>query len=259
MFNIKALGLLLAAVFFGVGAAFFANDWLQRQADAKVTEALIERRPVLVAARTVEFGRTLEQADVQVVKWPADLLPKGVLGDPRKAVGLVASQKLIAGEPLLSERLVERLTGSALSAMIAPNMRAITVRVNDVAGVAGFLLPGNRVDVFGTRKTNGSATTTTVLENVKVLAVDQSASREEDDPVVVRAVTLEAGVEDSITLVKATEEGTVQLALRNPEDLATSADTEPVEPIVRHRAAIPSRTQVRIIRGTSIDQLAVRN
>ena len=171
----------------------------------------------------------------------------------------MANQKLIAGEPLLAERLVERLTGSALSAMIAPNMRAITVRVNDVAGVAGFLLPGNRVDVLGTRKVNGRANTTTVLQNVKVLAVDQRANRDKDEPIVVRAVTLEADVEDSITLVRATEEGTVQLALRNPEDLAMRVDTARAPSAARKGDAAPADAQVRIIRGTSVDRLAVQN
>ena len=259
MFNFKALSLLIAALFFGVGAAFFANDWLQRQASTQVMEAVIERQPVLVAARAVEFGQKLVAADIRVVEWPVDLLPDGVLGDSEMAVGRVASQKLLAGEPLLAERLVERLSGSALSAMIAPNKRAITVRVNDVAGVAGFLLPGNRVDVLGTRKVNGRANTRTVLQNVKVLAVDQKASRDKEEPVVVRAVTLEAGVDESITLVKATEEGTVQLALRNPEDLAMRVDPEPVASAARSAASRRAEPVVRIIRGTSVNQLTVQN
>ena len=257
MFNLKAFSLLVVALCFGVGAAVFANDWLQRQASAQVAEAIIERQPVLVAARTIEFGHTLEELDIRVVEWPVDLLPEGVLGDRETALGRVAGQKLLAGEPLLAERLVDELPGSELSSMIAPSKRAITVRVNDVAGVAGFLLPGNRVDVLGTRKVNGRANTRTVLQNVKVLAVDQRARRDADGPVVVRAVTLEAGVDESITLVRATEEGTVQLALRNPEDLAMRDDTELPAKVVR--APRPAAPTVRIIRGTSVNRQAVQN
>lgn len=259
MFNFKAFSLLIAALFFGVGAAFFANDWLRQQASTQVMEAVIERQPVLVAAQVVEFGERLEESDIRIVDWPVDLLPEGVLGDQSLAVGRIASQKLLVGEPLLAERLVEQLTGSALSSMIAPNKRAITVRVNDVAGVAGFLLPGNRVDVLGTRMVNSRAITVTVLQNIKVLAVDQKANHDRNEPTVVRAVTLEAGVDDSITLVKATEEGSVQMVLRNPEDLATRMDVEPVTRIAKADKIRSSKPMVRIIRGTSVDRLAVQN
>lgn len=259
MFNFKAFSLLIAALFFGVGAAFFANNWLQQQASTRVLEAVIERQPVLVAARIIEFGVKLEESDIRVVDWPVDLLPDGVLGDQSLAVGRIASQKLLMGEPLLAERLVDRLSGSALSAMIAPNKRAITVRVNDVAGVAGFLLPGNRVDVLGTRMVNGRANTVTVLQNIKVLAVDQKTNHDKNEPTVVRAVTLEASMDESIILVKTTEEGSVRMVLRNPEDIAMRTDVLPVTKVAKvARVRVPQPT-VRIIRGTSVDRLAVQN
>lgn len=259
MFNFKAFSLLIAALFFGVGAAFFANNWLQQQASTQVMEAVIERQPVLVAARVVEFGEKLEESDIRIVNWPVDLLPEGVMGDQSLAVGRIASQKLFVGEPLLAERLVERLAGSALSAMIAPNKRAITVRVNDVAGVAGFLLPGNRVDVLGTRMVDSRANTKTVLQNVKVLAVDQKANHDKNEPAVVRAVTLEADVDESIMLVKATQEGSVQLVLRNPDDLATRMEVEPVRKIARAGKLRSAHPMVRVIRGTSVNRLVVQN
>lgn len=259
MFNFKAFSLLIAALFFGVGAAFFANNWLQQQASTQVMEAVIERQPVLVAARIVEFGERLEESDIRIVDWPVDLLPEGVVGDQSLAIGRIASQKLLVGEPLLAERLVEQLTGSALSAMIAPNKRAITVRVNDVAGVAGFLLPGNRVDVLGTRMVKGRANTVTVLQNIKVLAVDQKTNDDKNEPTVVRAVTLEATVEESIILVRTTEEGSVQMVLRNPEDLATRVEVAPVTKVAQAGKVRSPKPTVRIIRGTSVDRLAVQN
>ena len=103
---------------------------------------------------------------------------------------------------------------------IEPTKRAVSVRVNDVIGVGGFLLPGNRVDVLATRMTDERrAVTQTLLQNLKVLAVDQTASPEKDKPAVVRAVTLEMEPVEAELLVGATEEGTVQLALRNPDDM----------------------------------------
>ena len=99
-------------------------------------------------------------------------------------------------------------------------MRAMTVRVDDVVGVAGFLLPGNRVDVVAARKLQGSdrAITETILFDINVLAVDQTSSQDKNEPVVVRAVTLEMTPQQAEVLVRAREEGRIQLTLRNPTD-----------------------------------------
>ena len=156
----------------------------------------------------------------------------------------------------MGARVVEKLEGSRLSALIAPNKRAITVRVNDVAGVAGFLLPGNRVDILATRRiANGRAKTDTLLQNIKVLAVDQRADRDKNEPVVVRAVTLEADLEEASKLAGATQEGTIQLVLRNPEDNATIIESAPVAkaPVKRD-----TRRPITIIRGTSVNESKVK-
>ena len=111
--------------------------------------------------------------------------------DVAEIEGWIATSEIIEGELLMKGRFVEHLAGSTLAAMVAPNKRAVSVRVNDVAGVAGFLLPGNFVDVLGTRLERGSrrAVTSTIIQNVKVLAVDQTARTDDDnEPVVVRAV-----------------------------------------------------------------------
>lgn len=259
MFNFKAFSLLVVALLFGIGAAFFANSWLQQQANTQELAAVVDHQPVLVAARKLEYGQQLEEADIKVVEWPVDLVPAGALSDQVDAVGRFANQKLVVGEPLLEARVVDRVAGSALSALISDNKRAITVRVNDVAGVAGFLLPGNRVDVLGTRMVSNRAITSTVLQNVRVLAVDQRASPDKDEPVVVRAVTLEAGIDESIMLVKATEEGSVQLVLRNPEDLAIRIAQAPVQKTVQAKRTRTREPLVRIIRGTSVNSLAIQN
>lgn len=107
-------------------------------------------------------------------------------------------------------RVAEHLGGSTLASLIAPEKRAISVRVDDVVGVGGFLLPGNRVDVLATRQSDGSsnqAESTTILQNLRVLAVDQTAGTDKTQPVVVRAVTLEMSVKEAEVLVKAQSEG----------------------------------------------------
>jgi len=207
MFNGKAISLLLVALVFGAGAAVFANNWLQQQVSTTVVNEQSETLPVVVAQRDIPFGQVIEDIHIKIVQWPADVLPQGVVPNAEMAIGFIANQKILEGEPILEARVVEKLTGSKLSALIAPNKRAVSVRVNDVAGVAGFLLPGNHVDVLGSKKTKSGIVTSIVLQNIKVLAVDQKASQEKDDPLVVRAVTLEADVDQSLKLVKATREG----------------------------------------------------
>ena len=141
-------------------------------------------------------------------------------------------------------------------------MRALTVRVNDVIGVAGFLLPGNRVDVLSARKTTDRrAVTETILRNIKVLAVDQTASTEKNEPVIVRAVTLEMTPDQAEVLVKARTEGEIQLTLRNPLEAEPEPEPEPVAKpvskpaVVRRPARKPSSssTTVTVIRGTKVD------
>jgi pilus assembly protein CpaB len=152
--------------------------------------------------------------------------------------------------------------------MVAKNMRAVTVRVDDVIGVAGFLLPGNRVDVLASRREqNRRATAETILREIKVLAVDQTAATEKNEPVIVRAVTLEVKPEDAETLFRAREEGSIQLTLRNPLDeeieeepiVAEEKPEEPapapVAPAPRRVAPAPTRSfPVTIIRGTSVSE-----
>src|ERR1700686_4217002 len=125
---------------------------------------------------------------------------------------------------------------SALAANIAKDKRAVTVRVDDVIGVAGFLLPGNRVDVVATRKDDRTSVipSETILNNIKVLAVDQSAAANSNEPVVVRAVTLEVTPEEAETLLKGKAAGSIQLALRNPLDESDARrKAEPVATVAK--------------------------
>jgi pilus assembly protein CpaB len=145
-------------------------------------------------------------------------------------------------------------------------MRAITVRVDDVIGVGGFLLPGNTVDILASRKDNQRAVTETILKNIKVLAVDQTANANENEPVIVRAVTLEMTPAQAEVVVKARTEGTIQLTLRNPEAFeVVEPEPEAAPPPVRVVAAAPrprpvSRdTTVTVIRGTAVEQTKTKN
>ena len=129
-------------------------------------------------------------------------------------------------------------------------MRAVSVRVNDVVGVAGFLLPGNRVDVVAAYRERSDVLSETVVQNVKVLAIVQSASSDKNEPVVVRAVTLEVTPADAEKLILAEQRGSIQLALRNPLD--ESVTKKPVAAVAAVKVkAPPPAPGVSVIRGTN--------
>jgi pilus assembly protein CpaB len=217
---------ILIAVFLGLGAAVFARSWMKSRIEAVEAERRLGVQ-VVVATRDIAFGEQITAEMVETIGWPKDSVPSGAFHDANEVVGKVANQKIIEGEAILKARAVGQAGGSSLA-----------VRVNDVVGVAGFLLPGNRVDVLATREIDrNKAQTRTLLQDIKVLAVDQTAAPEKDKPVVVRAVTLEVDPREAELLVNATQEGSVQMALRNPGE-AAPVQTATVEPAPKPRVVV---------------------
>lgn len=257
MFNVKALMLLVVSIGIGGAAAFYAQNWLQVQQGGS-TVASANTVDVLVAAREIPYGQIIEDSHLRVVAWPAEAVPEDVFTNKEDVIGKIINQTALSGDLMLSARVVEKLEGSRLSSLIAQNKRAITVRVDDVNGVAGFLLPGNRVDVLATRMESQRATTVTLLQDIKVLAIDQKASPDKDDPVVVRAVTLEADLEEAEKLSGASAEGKIQLILRNPDDRAVTVDEIPVAKARTRTVPRDTTRDITIIRGTSVDRSKVK-
>ena len=263
MFNFKAIVMFVLALMLGSSAAYMAWGWIQQQSPDGTAQNP-EFVDVYVAAREIPYGQSLDNSHTEVTAWPRDRVPTGAILASEDINGKLVNQSILPGELLMSARISDRLPGSRLSSIVTPTKRAITVRVNDVAGVAGFLLPGNRVDVLATRLENRRAITRTLIQNVRVLAVDQKANSAKDDPIVVRAVTLEANLADASLLASATEEGTIQLVLRNPEDHTKVGDPETANgnkqgqeqgATVPELAAAKStfrEKKVTIIRGTDV-------
>lgn len=236
--------MFLFAVAFGTVAAYIANRWIDQRMVSDTTETS-NTRPVVVAALAIPFGQQIDEAYVRVIQWPRDGVLDGSFESTDEVINKVANQLIMPGEVVLESRIIDHASGSTLSSIIAPNKRALTVRVNDVIGVAGFLLPGNHVDVIASQSKNNNTHTHTILRNLKVLAVDQSASADKEKPVVVRAVTLEVTPRQAERLVQATEEGSVQLALRNPKENAP----------VKSKVVVKKKQvgAITIIRGTKVD------
>jgi pilus assembly protein CpaB len=195
-------------------AAWVAKSWIQGQTPDKGFS-------VIAAAIEIPFGVKIEESQIKVIAWPGNSAPpQGAFTSKEQVVNKVAMNKFYPDEIITEKRISEYMGGSTLSALISKEYRAVSVRVDDVVGVAGFILPGNKIDILATTKDRmaNKAATRTLLQNVKVLAVDQEASQEKEKPAIVRAVTLELKPDQAETMVQAMQEGTIQLTLRNPLD-----------------------------------------
>jgi pilus assembly protein CpaB len=169
----------------------------------------------------------MEPRHVAPIQMLAETVPASAFKDAGSIEGKVAIADIVQGEMLLAQRFADQSSGSALAAVVGENMRAVSVRVNDVVGVAGFLLPGNRVDVVAAYREQTKTVSDTIVQNVRVLAIDQTASSDKNEPVVVRAVTLEVTPADAEKLVLAEQRGEIQLALRNPLDAKVTTKAAP--------------------------------
>lgn len=219
MKNVKAFALLLVAAVLGLVAAIYANNWVDQRNKVAANK-------VVVATVDIPAGSRLEPEMLTTIDWPATALPTGAVADPATLKSRVVKLDVVRGEAIIDGKLAPVGTMGGLSAVIAEGKRAMTVRVNDVVGVAGFALPGNYVDILvHAQREEGKGETKpiskTVLEHVLVLAVAQEANRDDTKPKVVNAVTLELSLADSEKLDLARSIGTLSLALRNQSDEAT--------------------------------------
>lgn len=270
MKNLRAVTMLLIAVVLGLAAVVLASRWLLDKSAAGTAR-------IVVAAADVNLGQRLAPEMLVLAEWPANGLPQGALLDPAKLGGRVLKSSLLRGEPLTEAKLAPLGTMGGLSAVIAEGKRAITVRVNDVIGVAGFALPGNFVDVIVSTQKDAPAErgplepskepyiSKIVLERILVLAVAQEVNRDDTKPRVVNAVTLEVTPGQAEHLDLARSVGTLSLALRNqvdPKAAVTAGATKlsllgepkpapalaPPAPAVK-KAAAPVRHCIGVING----------
>jgi len=214
------------------------------------------------------MGKRVEREDLRIVRTSVEGAPSDAFRDVTEVVGQVSRSPLYAGEVLVARRFSGYAGGSALAAVLQPGMRAVTIRVDDVIGVGGFVLPENRVDVISAFEANGTPRAETIIRDVRVLAVDQRSDATADGPVVGRAVTLEVTPADAEKIAAARQRGSLQLTLRNPlapvptgaleaEDLVeeTSRVIAAGFSIPKISTATPPsrpRTAVTLIRGTTV-------
>jgi len=257
------------------GSAWLASDFFEakyarvaqaeKQGDGLVT--------VVVAAQNIPFGQIVDASKVETMRWPAAALPKGSFTDtgnvlpkldqqPRRASAAIAQ-----GELLLASKLSGFGEKVTIVQSLGPNRRAFTINVNASTGVAGFVTPGDRVDVLLTQGRDSSLKTVTILQNLRVIGVDQEINEKTDKPEIAGTVTLDASPEDSQKLALAQKAGTLSLTLRTlddeaieaapqaislrdvlrePEPVITAQDTPaPVRSVIVRRALVETETELR--------------
>jgi pilus assembly protein CpaB len=234
----KNMWLIILALGFALIAAFLATYWMKSRVDAvEASKAALAN--VVVLARDIPMGKRLELADLRMVRTTANSMPEDAFQSEAAVVGQVARSPFLAGEVLIERRLSKYLGGSALASVLTPGMRAVTVRVDDVIGVGGFVLPENRVDVISAFRDRDDHKAETILGDVRVLAVDQRSDSGTDAPLLVRAVTLEVTPEGAEKIAAAKQRGSIQLTLRNPLPTPEETPTEPLQ-LVQMPLAAPA-------------------
>lgn len=222
-----------------------------RTLQARTTPPTRPGTDVVIAANDIPVGAKIEDKDVRVVNFASENLPAGIFHSKTKLLGRGAILPITRGEFVLTNKVAAENAGSGMPAMIPKGMRAVSVRVNDVVSVAGFVVPGTRVDVLLTGAPaggSGEAQTTTVLENVAVLASGQKLERNAaGEPQTAPVMTLLVSPEDAQKLTLASQEGRIQLALRNPLD-TEQAKPPAVRNATLYGAAAPPANNVKPVK-----------
>jgi pilus assembly protein CpaB len=226
---------IVFALAIGVGSvfAFATYNYVQKTPGKTVT---IPTRPVVVAAADLDIGAELGRDDVRIIQWPANAAPAEAFGSADEVMGRGLVMPVIQNEPILPMKLAPKDAGAGLPPAIPPGFRAVSVRVNEVIGVAGYVLPGTHVDVVATVSPTSQqidVTSKVILTNVQVLAAGTKIDRttDKDKPIPVTVVTLLVDPVQAERLTLAASEGKIQLALRNPLDKDTPV-TRGVRPAV---------------------------
>lgn len=254
----RSLGLLGLSVLLGLGAVYAQSSYSAKPAEGPEV-ALV---PVVIARSELAVGAALDPRQLDSVRWPKANLPAGTSPDAQALAGRVLRRPLAAGEPILESALLPAGAPGGLPAVIEPNHRAVSVKVDEVIGVAGFVKPGARVDILTTLRRNEgrseNARSRVILQNVAVLAVDQQMQTASDGkPEVVNVVTVSVDPDQSQRLVLGAHEGKLQLALRNPADTevvplrsVSASDVLGVQGAPVARAG--GGTSVQILKGTDV-------
>ncbi|HXV21368.1 MAG TPA: Flp pilus assembly protein CpaB [Desulfuromonadales bacterium] len=235
---------LILAVGLGMAAVFLVNKWLAARASqsAVLVQESMPLTKVVIAAVDMTPGTRLTEANLTLTDWPKATVPKGAFESIDALKDRIAVSRVPAGSPLLAAELAAPGSGAGLVAIIAPGMRAMTIRVDEVIGVGGFILPNTFVDVIGVQQIGNDPNAKkaeTLLKKIKVLAVAQETHNEDGKAKLVRTVTMELLSKEAEKLALQVNLGPIHLVLRNPLE-----DEEPVPAPAKVAAKRPAPARV---------------
>jgi len=271
MFTARSLLLFLFALIQAIVAVLIAEHWVAGKSVGTQPVPVAEQihyAKVVVASRDIPQWQKIEASFLKEAEWPEKAVAPDMFTEITQAVGKVAIGTIYSGEALNNHRVVDPKGGSVFSLLIPESKRAFTIRVNDVSGVAGFLLPGNRVDVLATSGKQSDLMSAaapgataerhaeTIVRNLKVLAIDQDANDGENKPQIVRSVTLEMTPKDAERIFEHEEGGSIRLTLRNPSEEAApmTAGAGTISPRAAAPHADADERTYTIIRGLNASE-----
>ncbi len=254
------------AVLFGLLAVFIARAWLNSQEEMRMRNMQAQKKPlttktIVVAAKPLRYGMELTADSLREIPWSQDAVPKGAFNSISEI--LVGGKRVVltpveANEPVLALKITGAGQRATLSSLVQDGMKAVTIRVNDVEGVGGFVLPGDRVDVVLTRQTDkDKASTEIVLQNARVLAVDQSADISADKPAVAKAVTLEVSTDQAQRVWLASSVGSLSLLLRKAGETNAESTKRITLSDFDGKAAATDTKRVVVTRGVAKQEYSV--
>lgn len=240
----KKYGTLIAlglAVVCGAAAVWLTSQWMAKTEGNRSASEPVPLVNIVIAAQDLETGTLLTTDNLTMAQWPKPTVPKGIFEKIEDVAGRVAVTPLAAGQPLRAAELAEPGSGAGMVAMIPPGKRAMSLKVNEVSGVSGFILPNTYVDVIAVDSRSGrgrevsAQEVKTILKKIKVLAIAQETTNEKGKPKVVKTVTMEVTPKEAETLALYSVYTTIHLILRNPlEDV--EEQVAKVEPPVKRTA-----------------------
>jgi pilus assembly protein CpaB len=242
----KLFVVLLLAVTTGSGLAYATYNFMNSKPQGQPVAA--PTQPVVVAASDLSLGSELKNDDLKVMQFPKGQAPDGSFARPEEVIGRGVIVNIVKNEPILGAKLASKEAGAGLPPIIPAGQRAVSVRVNEVIGVAGYVLPGTRVDVLATASPTSNQSdmiTKVVLQNIQVLTAGTRIEQDDKEgkPVQVTVVTMAVTPEQAEKLALASTEGKIQLALRNPLDTST-----PETPGIRPALLLGTARPVRMVR-----------